>query len=280
MDSPTKLSKITIKVDSGYTVPVEVHAFPGGEWQVRLGIPLLYGPPAKVGTITARLRSAADVMVLLLATDALRRLCDPNIAIDLVCPYLPYARQDRVCAPGEALSLRVMCDLINAQRYASVEIWDPHSDVAPALLERVKVKTAADILVPHRQAPWLDGDVTLIAPDLGAVRRVQAVAVALGRPMLSATKMRDPSTGEISGTRLDFVGGTRGPYLIVDDICDGGRTFIELAKVLRRVRDTKIWLYVTHGIFSAGFADLRGVLDGIICANPLGDIERDFVKQL
>lgn len=276
MDSP-----INITVDGGYIVPVEVFAFPGGELQVRLADPLRYGPRATVGTITARLRSAADVMVLLLATDALRRLCDPEIKIRLVCRYLPYARQDRVCVPGEALSVRVMCDLLNAQRYASIEIWDPHSDVAPALLERVVVKSAADILLSHVGAPWLDG-VTLIAPDAGATRRVAACAERLVLPMITASKTRDPRTGWITGTHLD-VNKRGGDYLIVDDICDGGRTFVALAKALRMMSDGlggKIWLYVTHGIFSAGFTDLRAALDGIICANPLYDDLPDFVKTL
>ena len=33
------------------------------------------------------------------------------------------------------------------------------------------------------------------------------------------------------------------------DICDGGRTFIELAKVLKDNGAKRVTLYVTHGIF-------------------------------
>lgn len=38
--------------------------------------------------------------------------------------------------------------------------------------------------------------------------------------------------------------------LIVDDICDGGGTFVGLAKELRAAGATRVYLYVTHGIFS------------------------------
>jgi ribose-phosphate pyrophosphokinase len=40
--------------------------------------------------------------------------------------------------------------------------------------------------------------------------------------------------------------------LVIDDICEGGRTFIELAKLFKEVKgkETQINLYVTHGIFS------------------------------
>jgi len=39
----------------------------------------------------------------------------------------------------------------------------------------------------------------------------------------------------------------------VDDICDGGRTFIESAGLLREAYpEADIHLYVSHGIFSKG----------------------------
>jgi ribose-phosphate pyrophosphokinase len=56
-------------------------------------------------------------------------------------------------------------------------------------------------------------------------------------------------------------------FLIVDDICDGGRTFIELAKVLRPLTNGSIFLYVTHGIFSQGLDVFKGVIDHIYTAN-------------
>jgi ribose-phosphate pyrophosphokinase len=54
--------------------------------------------------------------------------------------------------------------------------------------------------------------------------------------------------------------------VIVDDICDGGRTFLEIAKTIRSKKRNisifgdKIYLVVTHGIFSAGFDELKNTL--------------------
>ena len=45
----------------------------------------------------------------------------------------------------------------------------------------------------------------------------------------------------------------------MDDICDGGRTFIELAKALKVDGPRSVWLYVTHGIFSQGFGVFAGI---------------------
>ena len=106
--------------------------FSGGEVQVTVK-----KMTSDVVYITANLRSSDDVMALLMATDALRR--QGATRIHLTMPYVPYARQDRVMNPGEALGIKVFCDLINAQNYSSVNILDPHSDVTPALLNNVLV---------------------------------------------------------------------------------------------------------------------------------------------
>jgi ribose-phosphate pyrophosphokinase len=50
--------------------------------------------------------------------------------------------------------------------------------------------------------------------------------------------------------------------LIVDDICSGGRTFIEISKILSQRNVGKIYLYVTHGIFDIGIIP---ILDSGIC---------------
>ena len=74
------------------------------------------------------------------------------------------------------------------------------------------------------------------------------------------------------------------------DICDGGRTFIELAKAIKeRTQDSEIYLVVTHGIFSAGLYDLSAYCNKIYCTNSVQDIKADeysdytvsadFVKQ-
>ncbi len=48
-----------------------------------------------------------------------------------------------------------------------------------------------------------------------------------------------------------------GKYLVVDDICDGGGTFLGLAdKFWKQTSISTLDLYVTHGIFSKGVREL------------------------
>jgi ribose-phosphate pyrophosphokinase len=69
-------------------------------------------------------------------------------------------------------------------------------------------------------------------------------------------------------------------YIIIDDICDGGRTFVELAKAIKAGRPTaKIYLIVTHGIFSAGYDQLSEYVDRVYTTNSYKDIDHSFVKQ-
>ncbi|ASL41980.1 Ribose-phosphate pyrophosphokinase 2 [Burkholderia sp. AD24] len=237
-------------------VPLELRklVFPGGEVNVSVEL----GKPAHTLRIQAHLPNAEAVMTLLLATDALRRGY-PGTPILLSLPYVPYARQDRVANAGEALSARVFCDLINTQQYAQVEVQDPHSDVVTALLDRVVI---ADPLPSLRRAlaSLGSGRAALVAPDAGARKRVMHLAQALELDVVFAEKVRNTQTGKITGTQV--VGDLPvAPLLVVDDICDGGRTFTELATALRTRQAEQrlsqpLYLYVTHGIFSKGLAPL------------------------
>jgi ribose-phosphate pyrophosphokinase len=69
--------------------------------------------------------------------------------------------------------------------------------------------------------------------------------------------------------------------MIVDDICDGGRTFIKLAKAIQNQRpNAKIYLVVTHGIFSAGFDELSKWFEGIYTTDSYKHIDNELVKQI
>lgn len=246
--------KIFADSQHGGSQPLAFHStvFPGGEVQVSVEV----DAPAQALRLHAHLPDAQAVMSLLMLSDALRRAY-PGRPLALHLPYVPYARQDRVANPGEALSAKVFCQLINAQGYSRVVIQDPHSDVVTALLDRVEVE---DPLPALRRVLEQVGPAALVAPDAGARKRVLKLARELGCEAVLADKVRDTQSGRISGTQV--AGPLPAlPLLVMDDICDGGRTFTELAKALRERQreqglDAPLHLYVTHGIFSHGLEPL------------------------
>ena len=206
----------------------------------------------------------AEVLELLFLVDAIKR---EGRAIDeLFIPYFPFARQDRVAVKGEAFTLKVVANLINSIQAKKVVIIDPHSDVTTALLDNVRVITQDEVFEDIIKASGLE-DFWLIAVDAGTQKKIHKLRVKLGTKTLGVVdcgKKRDVETGEIFGVKV-YTGTLSGKTCVmVDDICDGGRSFIEVAKQLKASHDAgKIILMVTHGFFTKGFEVFDGLIDEI-----------------
>lgn len=266
---------ITLVNEYGDLDEVGSFVFPGGEIQVKVDTDNL--------TITsqcvARLQSANNIMELLLVKDILdqERATWDGTDSCLIIPYFPYARQDRRMVKGEALSAKVICNLINSLNFSRVTSYDLHSDVVPALLNNFNHVEVQNIVADF---DFLSDTLRLrntviVSPDVGASKKILKISQKLKKcypkndfPVIQASKVRDVNTGEITGTHIDFVSVSKyDNFVIMDDICDGGRTFIELAKVLREAGAKKIYLYVTHGIFSKGLDVFKELIDGIFTTN-------------
>jgi ribose-phosphate pyrophosphokinase len=118
----------------------------------------------------------------------------------------------------------------------------------------------------------------VVSPDAGAMKKVEKVAKRFAVPMLVGGKHRNPITGEITGSYINYDSALVGKstLLIVDDICAGGRSFIELAKAIKLARtyDNKIELYVTHGTFENGLDVLVDAgISTIYVANPFPNVD-------
>ncbi len=267
----------------GPSIAFEAFTFNGGEPHIKIKADLGQSRSNLLSTkkldkilITTRIRSFKDLGFLLVATDALKRMGIEKIS--LLLPYFPAARQDRVMVKGEALTVKIYADAINAANYEKVFILDPHSAVTPALLNKVKVISNHQFV---QKALENTSDYLLISPDGGALKKVYQLAQHLGgQQVIECSKMRDVKTGQLSGFKVfaDDLAGKTG--VIVDDICDGGGTFLGLAKALKAKNAGKLILVVTHGIFSKGLDTLSTVFDEIYCTDSFQNIENDRLKQL
>jgi ribose-phosphate pyrophosphokinase len=88
-------------------------------------------------------------------------------------------------------------------------------------------------------------------------------------------------TGEIIRMTLDATQDEiKGKTVwIQDDICDGGRTFIELAKLLRERGAAKVILSVSHAIISHGEEELKKWIDKIYTTDSIKNDESGLVKR-
>lgn len=253
-----------------HELAIKSFLFPGGEvgMQVKADNLAYLFDETPVQTIIARLHNSEDVVRLVMLKDALERF--DSTPIRLVLPYVPYARQDRVCNPGDSFSLKAFAKLINGLNFVQVDVVDPHSDVCGAVFERVQIATQADII--HDFAALnvrvLKG-ATFVSPDAGANKKTAELAAYFGHShFIRADKLRDLSNGNIKETIVYADDLTGQDVVCADDICDGGRTFIELAKVLKAKGAQKVILYITHAIFSKGVEALfDGGIDEIYTTN-------------
>ncbi len=250
-------------------IQFESFTFSGGEPHIRILTDL---STVKEVKISHRIQSFNDLGILFLAVDALRSLAVEKIHLFL--PYFPAARQDRRMQIGEPLSVKVYANLINAQNFDSVTIFDPHSDVTSALIDRCKV--IDNHLFIQKIIPKLPENLVLISPDSGALKKVYKLASYLKDfPVVECGKIRDVKTGKLSGFKV-YTDDLQGKNcLIVDDICDGGRTFMGLAKVLKEKNANGLFLAVSHGIFSRGLEELDQYFDHIFCTDSFNNIEEN-----
>jgi ribose-phosphate pyrophosphokinase len=179
----------------------------------------------------------------------LRKLVKIN---ELIVPYFPYARQDKKISNNETFARDCFLNFIHQMILPigwsgekKVQVFDLHS---PSLWVTPVVNPAKFIA-----EAFFDANSNIICyPDIGAKNRYQS-NFQLNKCIV-AEKTRNQSTGNIEGHKLldSDINLVDKNVLIVDDICDGGATFISVAKMLKSAGAANIDLYVSHGIFSKG----------------------------
>jgi len=270
-------------------IKYKVSKFPDGQQSVTLDLDNTnFEPVSQSVTIKSRLNSFLDLELIICANQALIELGIKKSEfrlkeINLYTPYFIGARSDRKFLNGQSNYLKtVICPIINSQNFNRVTILDPHSDVLEACLNNFDKVSNVDFASTAIKY-YVEGDLTLISPDAGALKKIYDVSKAIDcKNVIVANKLRDMETSKIIRTEvpgldndISFSGEPKSKnFVICDDICDGGRTFIEIAKAIQEVRpkaifNDKIYLCVTHGIFSAGFEELEKYFDAIFTTNSV-----------
>lgn len=257
----------------GEEIQFENFIFSGGEPHIKINPKFV---TTKKVTITHRLNSFNDFGLLCLAVDALKRM-DVKLE-NLIIPYFPAARQDRVMIKGEPLSVKIYADIINTFKFKKVFVFDAHSEVTPALLNNCEVIT--NHLFIQKVIQEIGNEVILISPDGGALKKIYKVSEFLGGvEVVECSKSRDVKTGKLKGFKA-YTNNLEGKdCLIVDDICDGGGTFIGLAEELKNKNAGKLYLAVSHGIFNKGFEELK-CFERIFTTDSFKNLENNCLTQI
>ncbi len=210
----------------------------------------------QVDVITS-LSDADDVLILLQTVDAIKR--NNRILGKLTILYFYGARSDRQFKNGDSIDALIIVELVNNLKFLQVEILDIHSS---CISGKINNYSALNIKSPL----CIDNtyDYTRIIPDMGAINKYNNYkyngAIQCMKQRLSTNEMQ-----------INILGSTNlkgNKCIIKDDLIDGGRTFIEIAKKIKTLSPSiSLTLECTHGIFSRGSEILLDYFDKIIVSD-------------
>jgi ribose-phosphate pyrophosphokinase len=213
---------------------------------------------------------------------ALHRLLLENGAagIDLIVPYLGYARQDRSDGKGTAGIGVMVTELLRQTKASRLIVCDIHS-------ERIR-KALGPSVIELSALPFIAAAVAkrppevIIAPDAGSVPRARRLAALLApRPEVALIEKVRPRPNVAVAKRLR--GDVRGKdALIIDDMIDTGGTLVEAVKLVLKNGAATIRIAATHGIFSGGARERLSLLpvSEILVTNTLPQVRHPKIRCL
>lgn len=207
------------------------------------------------------------LMELLIMLDAFKRASARTITA--VVPYFAYARQDRKAHGREAISAKLVADLLTTAGATRVVAMDLHTPQIQGFFDiLVDHLHAMPVLVEHLQQRNL-GEVVVVSPDVGGVTRARALAKKLNAPIAIIDKRR---TGHNQAEVMNVIGEVSGmTAVLVDDLVDTAGTLVAGAELLLRQGATRVLAACTHGVLSGPAIErLRGpALEELVITNSI-----------
>ncbi len=192
-------------------------------------------------------------------------------AVGLVCPYLPYMRQDKQFMSGEAVTSTYFARSVSGAFDWLVTI-DPHLHRRKSLSEIYAIPSIAAHAAPL-VAAWIHDHVqrpVLVGPDSESGQWVAAVAVQADAPytVLRKRRLGDRS---VKVSRFNFDGRGKPTPIVIDDIVSTGRTMLETVKQIRAQGGAPPVCIAVHPLFvGESYRELRRAGAGrIVSSNTI-----------
>ena len=248
-------------------VKYKITKFPDGEPQIFLDSEL---DRKKEYEVICRITNPEELFIVLQVGDILdRHEVDWNLNI----LYLMSMRMDRVMSFNRPFSLKIIANALNTMNWKCLESHELHSDKLYTLLKDRSVfpKDWYD-----KFNSIIDSSDVIVFPDEGAYLRY-TYFFTTDQICIKFIKERDVNTGKIKGfTLMDrkyvFKPGTT--FVLIDDLCDGGGTFLGELEILKKVYpDCKYKLVVYHAVNQEGLDKVCSAFDEVIITNSYKDYE-------
>lgn len=196
--------------------------------------------------------------------------------VTVMAPYLCYARKDRKTKPRDPVTSRYLGCLFEAVGSDCVVTLDVHNLAAfqNGFRCRTEHLEARGLFVEHFLSHAGSGDLVVVSPDEGGIKRAEAFRRAfarrLGRPVESGFMEKRRSGGVVSGERIvgDFENRA---VIIVDDLIGTGGTLLRTARACRERGARKVMAAASHGLFVSNAAEALAdpAFDQIVISNSV-----------
>jgi len=184
-----------------------------------------------------------NLMELCLYLDAFRRASAHTITA--LIPYFPYARQERMARGREAISARVVANMLEMLGARRVLFVDIHSRAIQGFFNiPVDPISALPLLATYFRKPEFH-NAAIVSPDVGRAGLAGRYAEALNLPLVVMHKRRSPS--EVHTTHV--VGDIEGRIpIVIDDIIASGSVLKQLDELYARGAVGKAFFCITHPV--------------------------------
>ena len=203
---------------------------------------------------TSELTVNDSLMELLIIIDALKRASAGRITA--VIPYYGYARQDRKAKSRDPITAKLVADIVTIAGANRVLTMDLH---APQIQGYFNIPVDhllwLPILTKYYDKKVFDGDLVIVSPDVGSVKRARGFAEKLSGdvPMAIIDKRRpSQNVSEV----MSVIGEVKGKVaILVDDMIDTAGTIVNAANKLMELGTKEVYACCTHGVFSGEAVD-------------------------
>jgi ribose-phosphate pyrophosphokinase len=186
-----------------------------------------------------------NLVELLLLLDAFRRASARRI--NVVIPYFPYARQDRMARGREAISAKIVARSLEMAGASRVIYVDIHSLQIQGFFDiPVDPLTAVPALAAYFQDDPRFANAAIVSPDVGRARMAGKYAEQLGLPLVVMHKRRISFEETKTATVLGDIQG-KTPILI-DDLIAGGSVLDQIPALIESGAEPPVYLSITHPV--------------------------------
>lgn len=187
-----------------------------------------------------------NLIELLIMIDALKRASAGTISA--VIPYYGYSRQDRKTLAREAITAKLVADLLVAAGANRVLTMDLHAGQIQGYFNvPVDHLTALPIIADYFKERAIE-NLVVVSPDVGRVKTTKKMADSLGVYMAVMAKKRPAHNVAEIGYVIGDVDGKNA--LIIDDMIDTGGSICRGVEALRKAGAKDIYVACTHPVFS------------------------------